>query len=676
MAAAKHKALDRLRRRRMVARKHEQIAGEQAIEPFTVPDHEAALDDEVGDDLLRLIFVACHPVLPTEARTALTLRLLGGLTTPEIARAFLVPEPTIAQRIVRAKRTLAKAKVPFEVPRGAELAARLESVLEVVYLIFNEGYAATAGDDWTRPALCAEALRLGRILAGLAPRRARGARPRGADGAAGLAPARADRPGRRAGAAARPGPPPLGPAADPPRPRRPRACRGPGRCRGLYALQAAIAACHARAVRAEETDWARIAALYAVLARVTGSPVVELNRAVAVGMAAGPAAGLALVDDLWRPRCAGALPPVAQRARRPARQAGPDRRGPRRVPARGVADPQCQRAGIAAPDAPWRRDPPPAAARVAASVRGGGAPCELRSGRGRAGGDAGGDQPADPPARGRARRRAVPAAAARAGADGRGEAALPELRKAFAHLAGAVEGVRAGSLVGPLVVSVIPSFAGCWLVPRLAGFVDAYPDIDVTVQAELRNVDFAREDVDVGIRYGRGHLSGAGQTAAVHRGGVPRLRAGLLGGPRPLRRPRICAIIRSCTTASSPARSRRCIGGPGCATSASADVDRKRGVGFSDAMMLMEATVRGMGVALGPRRPCRRRAGRRPAGPAVPAEPARRLRLLRRGARGARAAPRVRAFLGWLEERGGNDKTGDRGAVGWGQPVAWTTLPW
>ena len=147
MAAAKHKALDRLRRRRMVARKHEQIAGEQPIEPFTVPDHETALDDEVGDDLLRLIFVACHPVLPTEARTALTLRLLGGLTTPEIARAFLVPEPTIAQRIVRAKRTLAKAKVPFEVPRGPELAARLESVLEVVYLIFNEGYAATAGDD-------------------------------------------------------------------------------------------------------------------------------------------------------------------------------------------------------------------------------------------------------------------------------------------------------------------------------------------------------------------------------------------------------------------------------------------------------------------------------------------------------------------------------------------------
>ena len=169
MAAAKHKALDRLRHRRMRARKHEQIAAEQEIEPFALPDHEAALDDEVGDDLLRLIFVACHPILPTEARTALTLRLLGGLTTPEIARAFLVPEPTMAQRIVRAKRTLAKAKVPFEVPRGPELGERLESVLEVVYLVFNEGYAATAGDDWTRPALCAEALRLGRILVRLAP---------------------------------------------------------------------------------------------------------------------------------------------------------------------------------------------------------------------------------------------------------------------------------------------------------------------------------------------------------------------------------------------------------------------------------------------------------------------------------------------------------------------------
>jgi len=298
MAAAKHKALDRLRRRRMVARKHEQIAGEQAIEPFTVPDHEAALDDEVGDDLLRLIFVACHPVLPTEARTALTLRLLGGLTTPEIARAFLVPEPTIAQRIVRAKRTLAKAKVPFEVPRGPELAARLESVLEVVYLIFNEGYAATAGDDLTRPALCAEALRLGRILAGLAS-----AEPE-VHGLVALMELQASRLHARIGPD---GAPVLLPDQDRRRWDHLLIRRGlaalaraeaQGGAAGVYALQAAIAACHARAVRAENTDWTRIAALYAVLARVTSSPVVELNRAVAVGMAAGPAAGLALVDDL------------------------------------------------------------------------------------------------------------------------------------------------------------------------------------------------------------------------------------------------------------------------------------------------------------------------------------------------------------------------------------------
>lgn len=298
MAAAKHKALDRLRRRRMLARKHEQIAGEQQIEPFSVPDHEAALDDEVGDDLLRLIFVACHPVLPTEARTALTLRLLGGLTTPEIARAFLVPEPTVAQRIVRGKRTLAQAKVPFEVPRGPELAARLESVLEVVYLIFNEGYAATAGDDWTRPALCAEALRLGRILAGLAP---------GEPEVHGLL-ALMEMQASRLPARVRPdGAPVLLLDQDRRRWDRLLIRRGlaglaraeaQGGADGPYALQAAIAACHARAVRAEDTDWQRIAALYAVLARVTASPVVELNRAVAVGMAEGPAAGLVLVDSL------------------------------------------------------------------------------------------------------------------------------------------------------------------------------------------------------------------------------------------------------------------------------------------------------------------------------------------------------------------------------------------
>ena len=298
MAAAKHKALDRLRRRRMLARKHEQIAGEQQIEPFAMPDHDEVLDEEVGDDLLRLIFVACHPLLPTEARTALTLRLLGGLTTPEIARAFLVPEPTVAQRIVRAKRTLARAGVPFEVPRGPELAARLDSVLEVIYLIFNEGYAATAGSDWTRPSLCAEALRLGRILAGLAPREPE------VHGLLALMELQASRLAARVAAG---GEPVL--LLDQDRRRWDRLlirrglaaldrAQALGGETGPYALQAAIAACHARAVRAADTDWPRIVALYGVLARITGSPVVQLNRAVAVGMAEGAAAGLALVDEL------------------------------------------------------------------------------------------------------------------------------------------------------------------------------------------------------------------------------------------------------------------------------------------------------------------------------------------------------------------------------------------
>ena len=298
MAAAKHKALDRLRRRRMLARKHEQIAGEQQIEPFAMPDHDEVLDEEVGDDLLRLIFVACHPLLPTEARTALTLRLLGGLTTPEIARAFLVPEPTVAQRIVRAKRTLARAGVPFEVPRGPELAARLDSVLEVIYLIFNEGYAATAGSDWTRPSLCAEALRLGRILAGLAPREPE------VHGLLALMELQASRLAARVAAD---GEPVL--LLDQDRRRWDRLlirrglaaldrAQALGGETGPYALQAAIAACHARAVRAADTDWPRIVALYGVLARITGSPVVQLNRAVAVGMAEGAAAGLALVDEL------------------------------------------------------------------------------------------------------------------------------------------------------------------------------------------------------------------------------------------------------------------------------------------------------------------------------------------------------------------------------------------
>ena len=298
MAAAKHKALDRLRRRRMLARKHEQIAGEQQIEPFAMPDHDEVHDEEVGDDLLRLIFVACHPLLPTEARTALTLRLLGGLTTPEIARAFLVPEPTVAQRIVRAKRTLARAGVPFEVPRGPELAARLDSVLEVIYLIFNEGYAATAGSDWTRPSLCAEALRLGRILAGLAPREPE------VHGLLALMELQASRLAARVAAD---GEPVL--LLDQDRRRWDRLlirrglaaldrAQALGGETGPYALQAAIAACHARAVRAADTDWPRIVALYGVLARITGSPVVQLNRAVAVGMAEGAAAGLALVDEL------------------------------------------------------------------------------------------------------------------------------------------------------------------------------------------------------------------------------------------------------------------------------------------------------------------------------------------------------------------------------------------
>jgi RNA polymerase sigma-70 factor, ECF subfamily len=298
MATGKNKALDRLRRRRMFTRKHEQLAGELAIEPFTVPDHEAALDEEVGDDLLRLIFVACHPVLPFEGRTALTLRLLCGLTTPEIARAFLVPEATVAQRIVRAKRALTRAGVPFEVPRGDELGARLASVLEVVYLVFNEGYAATAGEDWVRPALCDEALRLGRILAQLAPDEPE------VHGLVALMELQASRLKARVGPD---GAPVL--LADQDRGRWDRVLirRGLtalrriellGGARGPYALQAAIAAGHARAPTADATDWGRIAALYGELATVVPSPVVELNRAVAVGMAQGPAAGLALVEAL------------------------------------------------------------------------------------------------------------------------------------------------------------------------------------------------------------------------------------------------------------------------------------------------------------------------------------------------------------------------------------------
>jgi RNA polymerase sigma factor (sigma-70 family) len=298
MAAAKHRAIDHFRRNTRLERKHEELGRELQAQERAVPDFDAALDDDIGDDLLRLIFVSCHPILSTEGRVALTLRLLGGLTTEEIARAFLAPEPTIAQRIVRAKRTLAEEHVPFEVPRAAELAGRLSSVLEVIYLVFNEGYSATAGDDWLRPALCEDALRLGRILAELVPDEPE------VHGLVALMEIQASRSRAR-----------VSPSGEPillldqersrwdqllirrglaalARAEKLRAVRGP------YTLQAAIAACHARATTPQATDWPHIAALYGVLAQQTPSPVVELNRAVAVAMAFGPAAGLELVDAL------------------------------------------------------------------------------------------------------------------------------------------------------------------------------------------------------------------------------------------------------------------------------------------------------------------------------------------------------------------------------------------
>jgi RNA polymerase sigma factor (sigma-70 family) len=299
MATAKHRAIDRLRRNRLAERKHEELGHELAVEQETGgPDLDAAIDDDIGDDLLRLMFTACHPLLSTEARAALTLRLIGGLTTEEIARAFLVPEPTVAQRIVRAKRTLAEARVPFEVPRGDDRAARLSSVLEVVYLIFNEGYTATAGDDWVRPALCEEALRLGRILAELMPQEPE------VHGLVALMEIQASRLRARIGPS---GEPVLLLDQDRARWDQLLIRRGLaaleraealGGAPGPYALQAAIAACHARARTGAGTDWVRIAALYQALARLTPSPVVELNRAVAVAMAFGPAAGLELVDAL------------------------------------------------------------------------------------------------------------------------------------------------------------------------------------------------------------------------------------------------------------------------------------------------------------------------------------------------------------------------------------------
>ena len=299
MATAKHRAIDLLRRSKLLERKHEELGREiEAQQEMAAPDLDAAIDANIGDDLLRLVFISCHPVLSTEARVALTLRLLGGLTTEEIARAFLVPEPTVAQRIVRAKRTLAEKRAPFEVPRGAELGARLSSVLEVIYLVFNEGYSATAGDDWMRPALCGDALRLGRILAELVPREPE------VHGLVALMEIQASRSRARTGPS---GEPVLLLDQDRARWHHVLVRRGLvaleraealGGAQGPYALQAAIAACHARARTPAETDWARIAELYEALARLTPSPVVELNRAVAVAMAFGPAAGLELVDAL------------------------------------------------------------------------------------------------------------------------------------------------------------------------------------------------------------------------------------------------------------------------------------------------------------------------------------------------------------------------------------------
>ncbi|MEO8421898.1 MAG: RNA polymerase sigma factor [Hyphomicrobium sp.] len=299
MATAKHRALDRFRRAKLIERKHSELGHELAVDgEGAMPDLDAALDDDIGDDLLRLMFTACHPLLGKEAQIALTLRLIGGLKTEEIARAFLVPEPTIAQRIVRAKRTLAEKRVPFEVPHGAELAPRFASVLSVIYLIFNEGYAATAGEDWMRPQLCQEALRLGRILAELAP-----GEPE-VHGLVALMEVQASRFGART---APDGEPIL--LLDQNRARWDHLlirrglaalerAQALGTEPGPYVLQAAIAACHARARTGDETDWARIVGLYGELAEIMPSPIVELNRAVALAMLFGPEAGLKVVDAL------------------------------------------------------------------------------------------------------------------------------------------------------------------------------------------------------------------------------------------------------------------------------------------------------------------------------------------------------------------------------------------
>jgi len=298
MTVAKHRALDHLRRNKLLDRKHQELGHTLQAREMVVPDLDSAIDDVIGDDLLRLIFTTCHPVLSTEARVALALRLIGGLTTEEIARAFLVPEPTIAQRIVRAKRTLAEKRVPFIVPRGDELALRLASVLGVIYLIFNEGYSATKGDDWLRPALCEDALRLGRVLAELTPEEPE------VHGLVALMEIQASRSAARLGPS---GQPVLLLDQDRGRWDQLLIRRGLaaldraeklGGARGPYPLQAAIAACHARARTPGETDWVRIVELYTKLLEISPSPVVELNRAVAVGMAFGPAAALTLADAL------------------------------------------------------------------------------------------------------------------------------------------------------------------------------------------------------------------------------------------------------------------------------------------------------------------------------------------------------------------------------------------
>ena len=311
MAAAKHRAIDMFRRNTRFERKREELGRELNAKEMAIPDMESALDDDIGDDLLRLVFISCHPVLSTDAQVALTLRLIGGLTTDEIARAYLAPEATIAQRIVRAKRTLTEKKVPFVVPRGAELGARLSSVLGVIYLTFNEGYSATAGDDWMRPALCEDALRLGRILAGLAPQEPE------VHGLVSLMEIQASRSRARSGPSGEPillfdqnrahwdqlliqrG---LAELALAEKLNTEKLRAEIGTEPGPYVLQAEIAACHARARTPEETDWPRIVRLYTTLARVTPSPVVDLNRAVAVAMAFGPAAGLELVDTLTAER--------------------------------------------------------------------------------------------------------------------------------------------------------------------------------------------------------------------------------------------------------------------------------------------------------------------------------------------------------------------------------------